>query len=189
MDPQLARDHGQRVKEFKERITARAISLREQTQLEDPKPPEFDENGNMHLPDWYGASESDDAAVEEVDLENEKKAYSVTCGSSGRCIASWRRRILLAQGTYTFHAMVKTNNVAALEDEKGIGAGLRISGENRSNKQQGTSDWKPLEFEFTVAEETREVELVAELRATAGQVWFDRDSLRLTRKVPEPAEK
>lgn len=188
MDPQLARDHAQRVKEFKERITARATSLREQTQLEDPRPPEFDENGNMHLPDWYGASESEDAAVEEVDLEEEKKAYSVSCGPSGRCIASWRRKVLLTQGTYTFHAIVKTNDVAAIEDEKGSGAGLRISGQNRTNKLEGTSDWKPLEFEFTVAEETREVELVAELRTTAGQAWFDRESLRLSRKMPPAAD-
>jgi hypothetical protein len=36
-----------------------------------------------------------------------------------------------------------------------------------------------LSAEFEVTEETREVELVCELRATAGEVWFGVESLRL----------
>ena len=187
IDPQLAREHAARVREFKEHIAARATNLNEQSQQEDPKPPEFDENGNMQLGDWYGVSESEDAVVEEVDLEGELKAYSIQCGPSGHCVASWRRKILLAQGTYTFHATMKTRDVAAIEDEKGSAAGLRISGANRTTMFTGTANWKPVEFEFTVAEEAREVELVAELRTTRGQTWFDRDSLRLSRKLP-PAE-
>lgn len=185
MDPQLARDHAGRARELKERITARAASLKEQSQRDDPKPPEFDENGKMHLADWMPASESEDAAIEYVELENEKKAYWIQCGESGRCVASWRRRMLLPKGTYTFHAKVKTQDVAEIEDEKGIAAGIRISGANRMNNVKGTSDWKPLEFEFTVEEELVEVVLVAELRTTRGQAWFDVDSLHLSRKQAE----
>ena len=184
IDPNLAREHAGRVREFKDRITARAANLKEQSEQEDPKPPEFDENGNMHLADWFGASESEDAVVEEVELPGEKKAYSILCGPSGKCIASWRRRILLARGTYTLHANVQTKDVAATEDDRGIAAGLRVSGANRTNTLSGTSQWKPLEFEFTVDEESRDVELVAELRTTRGQVWFDAESLRLSRKPP-----
>ena len=99
INPQAARDHAERVKEFKERLSARAVSLKEQNEQEDPKAPDFDENGNMHLTDWYTASESEDAVVELVELEGEKKGYSILCGASGQCVASWRRRILLAQGT------------------------------------------------------------------------------------------
>lgn len=187
IDPQLARDHLERVKEFKDRITARAANLKEQSVQEDPqppKPPEFDENGNMHLPDWYPAMESEDAVVEVVDLEGEKKGLSILCGPSGTCVASWRRRIALEKGTYVFHANVKTQDVAAIEDEKGSAAGLRISGANRTNTLNGTNDWTEVEYEFTIEEDIREVELVAELRTTAGQAWFDPDSLHLSRKPP-----
>lgn len=184
MDPQRSREHADQVRDLKERLAARAVSLREQVQQEDPRPPEFDENGSLSLSDWYGASETEDAVVEEVDLEQGKKGYSILCGPSGHCIASWRRRILLAKGTYTFHANVKTSDVAPLADERGSGAGLRISGELRANKCEGTSDWKPMKFEFTIEEETREVELVAELRTTRGRAWFAAESLRLFRQLP-----
>jgi spore coat protein H len=185
MDPQLALDHAERVKEFKERLAGRAESLKQQSEQEDPKPPEFDENGVMHLADWNTASESEDAVVEEVDSGKGKMAYSILCGPSGQCIASWRRRVLLGKGDYVFHANVKTKKVATIEDEKGVGAGLRVSGANRKNTLSGTSKWKPLEFEFSVDEELREVELVAELRTTRGQAWFDPETLRLSRKPME----
>ena len=54
-----------------------------------------------------------------------------------------------------------------------------------TNTVNGTSKWKPVEFEFSVEEEIREVELVAELRTTRGQVWFDAQSLHLSRKQAE----
>ncbi len=188
INPQLSREHAERVKGFKEQIAARAASLKEQSGQEDPKPPEFDENGNMYLADWYPASESEDAVVEEIEQEGEKKAYSILCGPSGHCVASWRRRVLLEKGTYTFHASIQTKDIAAIEDEKGSAAGLRISGASRTNTLDGTSEWKPLEFEFTIEEETRDVELVAELRTTRGQAWFDRESLHLSRKPPAAEE-
>ncbi|MDB5339330.1 MAG: hypothetical protein JWN70_4949, partial [Planctomycetaceae bacterium] len=61
------------------------------------------------------------------------------------------------------------------------GVGLRISGGNRTNKLSGTNDWNLLKHEFEVADEMREVELVAELRATGGKVWFNSKSMRLKR--------
>jgi spore coat protein H len=192
IDPQLARDHADRVKELKDRLAARAENLKEQNEQPDPPPPqplEFDENGNAPLPDWHAESESEDAVVEEVELPREKRAYSIKCGPSGQCVASWRRDVLLSKGVYTLHASVKTKYVAAIDDEKGSGAGLRISGANRANKLEGTSGWKPLEYEFTVEEETQNVVLVAELRTSRGQVWFDIDSLRLTRKPPAGDDK
>ena len=184
IDPQLARDHADRVREFKNRITERSMNLKIQTQQEDPRPPEFDENGRMQLGDWYTAAETEDAVLEEVELEAEKKrTFSIACGPGGRCVASWRRKILLAKGSYSFLALVKTSDVGMIEDEKGSGAGLRISGDGRTNSVSGTSNWKSLQFDFQIEEEVREVELVAELRTTSGQVWFDADSLILARRA------
>jgi hypothetical protein len=39
-----------------------------------------------------------------------------------------------------------------------------------------------VEFEFTVQEDLRNVEFIAELRARKGQVWYDAAALHLTRK-------
>jgi hypothetical protein len=188
IDPQLPREHGERVRGFKQQLAERAASLKIQSEQEDPKPPEFDENGNMHLGDWYTASESEDAAHEEAELAGDKKAYAITCGPGGNCVASWRRRIMLGRGAYIFHASVQTKDVASIEDEKGSGAGIRISGANRTNRVEGTKDWTPLEFEINIEEELAEVELVAELRTTAGKAWFDRDSLHLSRKPAMPED-
>jgi len=73
-----------------------------------------------------------------------------------------------------------------LADEKGSGAGIRISGGARTNQLSGTTDWQALEYTFTVEEDLRDVELVAELRATSGIVLFAADSFRLIRKIPAP---
>lgn len=73
-----------------------------------------------------------------------------------------------------------------IEDEKGSAAGVRISGANRSNHQDGTTtDWQTLEFDLAIEEEQQEIELVAELRTTSGRVWFDADSLHLVKKPME----
>jgi hypothetical protein len=181
IDPQLALDHEDRVRELKERLVARAENLAQQNEMREPQPPEFDENGTLKLADWEPASECEDATVEEVELDDQGKAYLVACGPSGQCVASWRCRVLLGKGRYVFCSKCKTQDVASLDDEKGIAAGLRISGSNRANKLEGTTKWESREFEFTVEEEIRDVVLVAELRASRGQVWFAAESMCLRR--------
>jgi hypothetical protein len=186
IDPQIARDHVDRVKELNDRLAARAESLKEQNERHDPDPAEFDENGMLKLADWYTASESEDAVIEEIDLPGDMRAYTILCGPSGQCVASWRRKVILMRGNYTFHANVQTKDVAAIEDDKGSAAGVRVSGAQRTNTLDGTStEWQTLQFEFTVEEDRREVELVAELRTTRGRVWFDAKSLYLTRTPAE----
>lgn len=187
IDPAQAQAHADRVNEFKDRLIARAENLRQQNELPDPKPMEFDEHGRMQVVGWNTASESDDAVVEEVDGPDEKRAFSITCGPSGRCIASWRRKVSLPRGAYALHAKVRSQDVEGISDEKGQAAGLRISGSSRENSLSGTSDWQELHYDFTIEEDSREVELIAELRATRGQAWFEIGSLILERK-PNEAE-
>ncbi len=172
-----------RVREVRERLIARAENLQQQVNHEEPSPLGFDEHGFADLPDWYGASDCEDAMHEEVELPGDPPlpAYSIQCGPSGRCIASWRRKVLLANGRYRFVARLKTKDVDPLADDRGAAVGLRISGAARTNKLAGSRDWTPLQFEFQVAENVREVELVAEIRATKGQLWLDRASLKLER--------
>ena len=132
----------------------------------------------------------EDAMHEEADVPGEppRKAYVIQCGPSGHCIASWRRKVLLAKGRYQFAVDAKTAAVEAQEDDRGPAAGIRISGMTRTDKLEGTNDWTTLKFEFEVLEDVREVELVAELKATKGQVWFDRETLKLIRLMPPKAE-
>jgi len=188
IDPELARNHLDRVNELKERLIARAANLIQQSQEGDPKPMEFDENGQLALTDWYPESECEDAVVELVDLPEEKKAFSIQCGPSELCIASWRCRTLLARGRYRVETKLRTNDVVETEDEKGTGAGLRISGMSRSNHVDGTADWKIIDFEFHIDEDVRDVVFVAELRSKRGQVWFDPESMRLTKLDVQKAE-
>jgi hypothetical protein len=65
-------------------------------------------------------------------------------------------------------------------DERGLGAGLRLSGQSRGPGLIGTTDWTELAWEFELSEEPLVIELVAELRGTAGQAWF-RTPARLER--------
>jgi hypothetical protein len=108
-------------------------------------------------------------------------ALSITAGPSGRCVASWRTRVTLPAGKYRFEARARAQGVRALQEAPGIGAGIRLSGSQRTNKLDGTTNWTLLVHEFEIQAPMQEVELVAELRATAGQVFFDAGSLRLVR--------
>ena len=59
---------------------------------------------------------------------------------------------------------------------------MRISGQRFTQKLVGNTDWMTVGFEFDALEDSAEVELVCELCATKGEVWFDLESLRLVRQ-------
>jgi hypothetical protein len=184
IDPQLAIVHGERVNELKERLIARAGSLKEQIDQPDPLPPQplaFNDDGLAGLPEWEPESETEDAVVETVELPNEGKGYLIRCGAGGECIASWRRKVLLTRGEYRLVMSARASEIVALADEKGSGAGLRMSGAVRTGGLDGTTDWTGLDYVFRINEEEREVVLVAELRAKRGEVCFDAGSVRLFR--------
>lgn len=180
MGEEPANAHADRVRELKERITAREPNLREQLQNGDPTPLEFDGNNPVELADWFPAQETDDTKVEEVEIDGQKR-YSIQVGESGQCVASWRRKVLLAQGRYRLEVRLRTEAVEPRDDEQGTGAGLRISGSKRDNKLTGDTDWQPVTYEFEVLEEIRDVILVTELRATRGRLLIEPVS-RLSRQ-------
>ena len=66
------------------------------------------------------------------------------------------------------------------------GAALRVAGVTRAGgRLTGDSGWRTLAVEFEVRDAPREVQLLCELRASGGQMWVDRNSLRLARLEPE----
>ena len=102
----------------------------------------------------------------------------------GQTTGSWRSRVMLEGGRYRFEGLARTKGVSATSDpQKGEGVGLRISGiqSPRGNKLAGDAPWTKLAFEFDVAAPGDEVDLVCELRAVKGQVWFDAASLQLVK--------
>ncbi|HWN97001.1 MAG TPA: CotH kinase family protein [Methylomirabilota bacterium] len=97
--------------------------------------------------------------------------------------ASWRASALLGEGTYRLEALAKVAGVVSLMNtNKGGGAGIRHSGirKPRTNHLEGESDWEKLHYEFELKYE-EEVQLLCELRATQGEVWFDANSFRLVK--------
>jgi len=92
--------------------------------------------------------------------------------------SSWRKTVALPPGKYRFQAQAKTAGVAS-SDGAAKGAGLRISGGARTTGLDGDSGWNPLVFEFDTP--GGDVALVAELRATKGEVWFLAESMQLVK--------
>ncbi|HMS15698.1 MAG TPA: CotH kinase family protein, partial [Planctomycetota bacterium] len=185
MNAEEARAHEQRVRELVNRLTARERSLKEQVNLPEPKPLAFRRNSPLVLTNWRPASESDDARLEELKIAGDR-VYSIEGGKSGRCLASWRRSVLLAKGRYRFSTVASVREVVALTEEDAPGSlvGLRTSGTKREGGLGGTASLKNLTFEFEVEEDMRDVELVAEIRAKSGRVTFQVGSMKLTRLSP-----
>lgn len=176
--------HADRVRELKDRIAARAANLKEQQAQPDPKPLALAPGASIRLRNWRPASEVEDARLEEVRQAGER-SYVIRCGPKGKCIASWRKNVLLPRGRYRLQATARTQDVVALPgDPPPSAAGIRASGGTRDHKLSGSSAWKPLESDFEVAEDSKDVELVVELRSSKGEAWFLVDSLRLTRLKP-----
>jgi len=130
---------------------------------------------------WRMHSEVEDARLES-ETDDGVEWYIVECGPSGRCIAGFRKGVLLGRGHYKFTTTVKADGVEALVEDgaPSRGAALRISGSTAESFLEGGGT-RELSFEFEVAEEQGDVDLVLELRATAGRIRLRQDSLKLVK--------
>jgi len=180
-DKELAQAQADRFRELFERVGERHRHLAEEVKAPEPKPLQFKPGIAVKLRNWRPHSEVEDASIEEVS-QDRAQWMVVRTGASGRCIAGWRRGVLLERGKYKFEALVKTEKVEALseEDAPAKGAAVRISGEAAARDLLGSAT-KILSFEFEVVEEARDVELVIELRASRGEAQVRMDSIQLTR--------
>jgi spore coat protein H len=168
-------------KDLRDKIVSRVRSV-EQQLASLPKPLVFDSRGAAEVEGWQPRLESGRTRMEIAPAANVPKALQIVAESSGSQ-ASWRCRLNLPPGRYTFEARARTKDVDPMKTVRGEGAGLRVSGAvaPRQNKLSGTSDWTPLAFEFNHAT-GGDVELVAELRANKGTVWFDAGSLKIVKR-------
>lgn len=175
--PFVGRSHSHAVADLRNRIIARAASIQQQLAIPEPKPLVFDANGEATLFGWRQKVEMGNAQFSKNDQE-----VSIKIAQTGPTIASWRTRVLLEPGRYRLTARAQSSGIAPLSDNKGQGAGIRISGSEqpRNNKIVGTSPAKELAYDF--AAPGGEVELICELRATRGEVAFALPSVKLLRK-------
>lgn len=168
--------------EMRNRIVARHRNIAEQLAKPEPKPLALDANGVAQLSGWKQKESSDHWTQDAVKFE-ERSTFHIRA-VKGDTIASWRTSVSLEEGSYRLQALARVAGVTALTNDVKLanGAGLRVSGRKRTQQLLGSSDWMPLEYEFEVEAGGEEKELVCELRAREGEVWFDAASLKLVRR-------
>lgn len=174
------------VNDMNNRLVARWRFLTNQLFGPPPVPLEFDNNGIAKLSGWRKKTDQNSAAAihERASDGSHRVLHISTITSNAWCVASWRTRVLLPAGNYFLEGDVRSAGIIGRTNanEIGLGAGLRFSGDkHRENKIIGDAPWTHLQHSVTNLVDN-EVELVCELRATAGEVWFDEDSLLLRKQ-------
>jgi hypothetical protein len=165
----------------KDRIVQRRLDLQAQLNRPPPKPLEFT-NGVAHLENWNPADVPAGARLERAQAPGGVAALRIVAGP--RTSTSWRAKALLEPGRYRFEGRAKVTKVKPLPFGIHEGAGLRIGGGVRQQGSLiGSSSWQLLAVEFEVEPAPRQVEFICELRASAGEAWFDLPSLRII-KLP-----
>lgn len=211
IDPELAEAHdgavaglaeqvAQRLRSLDDQLAGRAPSRPQPPAEQPPAQPVFDERGIARIEGWKPRQEAGESTMDVVDDGGKDGAAAFHIAAEGEepCIASWRARVLVPAGRFVLSGMLRVAGVAPVEDpdeDPASGVCLRISGAHPDRKLLGDSPWRTFKFEFEAAPEgggeedappLEEKQLVCELRAAAGEAWFDCDSLVLTRI--EPAE-
>ena len=175
--PGRGNEYAPRIAEARGRVTERLKSVRRQ--IEAPRVENtLVTKGLAELAEAAWAPQADNAEAQEVDADGRR---CLLLRAKGDANASWRVGMQIPAGKFRFEARLKTRGVIPLPAETGEGAGLRVSGGSRKGLKALTGDtpWTPLSYE--IESSGRDFTLVIELRAKAGELWVDRQSLRLVR--------
>jgi spore coat protein H len=166
---------------LRDRIVQRARKIADEVSTPPAVPVKFDDKGVAHLSNWRSKI---DAGEPKPSLTQQSidgcAALHIRAEANG-CVASWRSHVYLDAGKYQFAGRVKTLGVIPRPGSAGAGAGLRMSKGKRTDQLIGDTTWTGQEFSFELPSAS-EVDLVCELRAEKGEVWFDLDSLRLVKR-------
>ncbi len=163
---------------YARRIQQRGLLLQREVKPVVPGTPvQFDQLAVLVLTNWTTVIDLGEAQLRRDQDENGRAMLYI--GTSGGCTASWRTTALLDRGRYRLEARIKTRGVELDPADPRAGAGLRISRHRNGQKNEGDRDWTPITFEFGVEEDRTERELVCELRANKGEIWYDVNSFKL----------
>ncbi|MEY5026074.1 MAG: hypothetical protein RLZZ244_1602 [Verrucomicrobiota bacterium] len=176
-NPDAAKAYEGLIPQARDRIRARIDSLKKQLKSGNPFK-KFETDSVIALAPFEWVAQAENAQADPADFENRQCLHIKATGDAK---GSWRLPVFLPKGVYRFDALLRATGVEKIEDPSGEGVGLRISGASRQGKNafSGELPWTKVSFEFESngAEQT----LVAELRAKAGELWIDRNSLRLNK--------
>jgi spore coat protein CotH len=175
--------------EMNRRLVARRQNITNQLYAPPAITLSFNDRGMARLNDWKTKTDKSSPPVtHEKGTEASRRFLRVSASgnsSNAMHVGSWRMKVLLAPGKYVFEGDLRAAGIVSKTNDLGLGAGLRISGGKRpNNKLEGNAPWTHVEYPIQIEGLENEVELVCELRALKGEVWFDADSLRL-RRLPE----
>ncbi len=92
--------------------------------------------------------------------------------------ASFRSVVNLPAGRYRFSGQARTRGLEAFEDQFGRGAALRVTGATATAHLEGGHGWTGLDYDLFQPDDGP-VELIIEVRANAGEAWFDADTIRV----------
>ncbi|MDB6039510.1 MAG: cotH 3 [Verrucomicrobiales bacterium] len=162
------------------RIAARASSLNAQLNLAELSLLHFD-RGIAALVDWLPTDAATALLIDQPLLRNGHRSLHIVAEPG--TTASWRTQVILEQGKYSLESSARISGVKSKTFGRNQGAGLRvINTESGPYSFLGDSDWKVLRIDFSVEDKTKPVDLACELRADAGEVWFDLNSVHLTKQ-------
>jgi len=184
INPNAARNHDRAVENLRNQVTARGRFIGRFLNTPAAVPVNFGSNNIVQVRSWRVVNPKGLAQVDTVN-DHGRFLLHINSGTDTNCTASWRSHITLPAGEYHFEGLARTAGVISVKDKKGQGAGLRISGTQKTKAEgiTGTTEWTRLVFDFPIAPgNSGEVDLLCELRASKGEAWFDLDSLKLTRK-------
>jgi hypothetical protein len=190
--PEAVRSHEREVRALCARITARAENIRDQ--LSAPETTlQFDAQGTAPLAEWRPRGDYGKPVLEETAPGPQKLLH--ISAENGSCVGVWSTRVRLEPGQYRFVGKVRCQGVVPDAGDRRGGVGLRTAGRRFAQKLTGTSDWTEIVFDFDIGDnagefnfmapiqsESPDMELICELRARAGEAWFDQGSLRLMRR-------
>ena len=165
---------------LRERIQLRGLRVADQLRGIEPEPMKFDAQGLAYPKEWRDEPDRGDPLMDRMKFDSRNTLHIQARNERTR--ASWRSQVYLKRGWYRFEGMARTDSLTSGS------ARLRISGDTRSIGISGTGGgWRPLSHDFEVQDASMDVELVCELNAIQGEVWFDTDSFRVKRLAPGEA--
>ena len=192
-------DYRNQVANIRNKVTAQYANFSRRLSEPEPVPVQFS-NRFASVTNWSIPLMPPDRALairERVAFDGRQTLHILTTNMMTNTTASWRANVMLGPGSYRFEAMARSAGVVPVpatftnDLKKGVGAGIRLhsSSKPRSNQLVGDTGWQKLEYGLTNKfDDSMEFELLCELRAVAGEVWFDADSFRLikTGGIPPP---
>jgi len=177
-NPQLAKDYAGQIANARGRVEQRIAALGKQLGAM-PKPLQFSPQGVAKIEPKGWRPEGGGAEITEAQGEG-RPVFRIK--ANGTAAASWRKNLALEPGRYRFEARLRTIGVQPAPGPSGEGAGVRISGSparTAENAAKGDVPWQTVAYQFTAP--GGDVVLVAELRASKGEAWFDKESFQIVR--------